>query len=109
MHVLGLVVHRDHRLTVEEMPLPVYGPYQALVRMVACGVCNGTDGKILHGQFKNYDSYPAVLGHEGVGETFRVTGRIGDYGSGVGMHGFRIFCEKDVSLITATDMQIIDF
>lgn len=69
----GLVVHQDHSLSVvDDLPMPSYGPCQALVRMLSCGVCNGTDGKIIHGEFKNFDTYPAVLGHEGVGEVVEI-------------------------------------
>ena len=52
---------------VNDMPMPHYGEYDALVKIESCGVCNGTDTKIIHRQFKGIDTYPVVLGHEGVG------------------------------------------
>ncbi len=52
---------------VDDMPMPRYGDYDALVKIESCGVCSGTDTKIIHGKFKGVDSYPVVLGHEGVG------------------------------------------
>lgn len=64
----SLVVERDGRLHIQELPVPAFGRFQALVKMLSCGVCNGTDMKIIHGKFKNFDSYPAALGHEGVGQ-----------------------------------------
>lgn len=63
----GLVVHAGGRLSIESLPIPQINDYQALVKTEACGVCNGTDLKLIHGTFKNFSDYPAVLGHEGVG------------------------------------------
>ena len=73
----GLVVSRDHRLYVtDDLPMPAYGSRQALVKMVSCGICSGTDTKIIHGELKNFNSYPAVLGHEGLGEVVAVGDKV---------------------------------
>lgn len=61
------VVYEDQTCKIEEMPMPTYGDYDALVKIESCGVCNGTDMKIIHGKFKGIENYPVVLGHEGVG------------------------------------------
>ena len=45
--------------------MPEYGRCQALVKVWSCGVCNVTDTKLIHRIFKNFDTYPAILGHEG--------------------------------------------
>lgn len=82
-----LTVDAQGVLAFAEVPKPEPGPYQALVKTVACGICNGTDTKLIHGQFKGYDysrDYPTMLGHEAVGRVEavgeRVCGyRIGDY------------------------------
>lgn len=71
-----LVVDRKGKLSIEEIPVPSYGECQALVKMRSCGVCNGTDLKLIHGTFKNFNSYPAILGHEGVGEVVEVGARV---------------------------------
>ena len=63
----GLVVDNKGQLSIQEMPMPKIDDYKALVKMESCGVCNGTDMKLIHRNFKNFDTYPAVLGHEGVG------------------------------------------
>lgn len=63
----SLVVERGGKLQLRELPAPSFGRFQALVKMLSCGVCNGTDMKLIHGNFKGFDSYPAALGHEGVG------------------------------------------
>ena len=68
----SLVVDENGALEFRELQMPQYGECQALVRMLSCGVCNGTDTKIIHRNFKNFDTYPASLGHEGVGEVVEV-------------------------------------
>ena len=68
----SLAVSKEGTLSFVDLPIPSYGPCQALVRMKSCGVCNGTDTKIIHGTFKNFDTYPAILGHEGVGEVVEI-------------------------------------
>ena len=64
----ALTVDAAGRLALRDFPIPEYGRCQALVKMRSCGVCNGTDTKLIHRAFKNFDTYPAILGHEGVGE-----------------------------------------
>ncbi|WP_372660870.1 zinc-binding dehydrogenase [Cohnella sp.] len=63
----SLIVDENGTLSVREITKPVYGEYQALVKMVSCGICRGTDSKLIHGEFKGFNTYPAALGHEGVG------------------------------------------
>lgn len=70
--MLGLVTDGAGMLSIREMPMPTAGPCQALVRMISCGICNGTDTKLIDGHFKGYSNYPAVLGHEGYGEIVAV-------------------------------------
>lgn len=64
----GLIVERPGELRIAtDIPEPKIGPYDALVETVACGICNGTDLKIIEGHLKGFETYPAVLGHESVG------------------------------------------
>ncbi len=63
-----LVVDKEAKLTIQEIPIPQPNDYQVLVKMISCGICNGTDMKLIHRKFKGYDKYPAILGHEGVGK-----------------------------------------
>ena len=63
----SLAVFEDQSLKIVDVPVPEYGDYECLVKMESCGVCNGTDMKIIHGKLKGFDTYPALLGHEGVG------------------------------------------
>lgn len=56
---------------VTDIKKPEIGDYQALVRIHACGFCNGTDMQIINNTVGGEDqvsAYPTVLGHEGCGE-----------------------------------------
>lgn len=68
----ALVVSKEGNLSIEEIQKPVCGSCQALVKMESCGVCSGTDTKLIHGSFKNFHEYPAILGHEGVGRVVEI-------------------------------------
>lgn len=81
----GLVITRDYRLTLKtDIPEPQIGEYQALTKTIACGLCNGTDLKLIKGAVRGISGYPAVLGHEAVGQVIRVGDKVrnfkvGDY------------------------------
>jgi threonine dehydrogenase-like Zn-dependent dehydrogenase len=78
----GIVVYEDGMIKVEELPQPKIHEYQALVRNLSCGICNGTDFKLIHGSFKGFDTYPAVLGHESVGEVVEVGSKVTSFKPG---------------------------
>lgn len=59
------VITAPHRFEVREMPVPVAGPGQVLVRMMAAGVC-GSDHHLYHGANPNA-TYPRIPGHENAG------------------------------------------
>lgn len=63
----SLAVSNNGELSIVDIPKPEYTDYQAIVKLESCGVCNGTDIKLIHRTFKGFDTYPALLGHEGVG------------------------------------------
>lgn len=73
-------VTEEFKTEIREIPKPRYSSKQALVKMIACGMC-GTDVKLLHGQFKGYpqSKYPLMLGHEGVGEVVEVGSEVTSY------------------------------
>lgn len=56
------------QLACREVPVPIPGPDDLLVRVEACGIC-GTDRHLLHGEFPS--APPVTLGHEfcGIVET----------------------------------------
>lgn len=53
-------------LSIEEVPVPVPGPGEVLVRIVATGVCH-TDLHAAHGNWPVKPSPPFIPGHEGAG------------------------------------------
>jgi len=67
---------------VNDIPEPKIGPFDALVETIACGICNGTDLKIIEGHFKGFDTYPCVLGHEPVGTVLEVGEKVISYKKG---------------------------
>ncbi|HUF27434.1 MAG TPA: alcohol dehydrogenase AdhP [Gemmatimonadaceae bacterium] len=69
-------------LSIEEVPIPVPGPHQVLIRVVASGVCH-TDLHAADGDWPVKPTLPFIPGHEGAGYVVQlgpsVTGlRIGD-------------------------------
>lgn len=69
-------------LRVEAVPEPTMGDYEALVEILACGVCTGTDQHILRGEFPWLAPYPFILGHESIGRVLRVGPRVRSYREG---------------------------
>jgi len=63
------VLREFGRLTVEDVPVPVPGHGEVLVRVGACGIC-GTDLKIVKGAYQGTwpPALPFIIGHEWSGE-----------------------------------------
>lgn len=76
-----LVVDKEGKLEVREIPKPSYTSKQALVKTISCGICNGTDAKLIHRTFKGVelDQYPLMLGHEAVGEVVEIGSEVTSY------------------------------
>ena len=65
------------RLEFVELPMPRVRDYECLVRIAACGLCNGTDLKHIDGTLGNIrERYPVILGHEAVGEVVEVGSKV---------------------------------
>lgn len=58
-------------LEVKDVDIPTPGPYQALVKNIASGVCH-TDLHAAHGDWPVKPTPPFIPGHEGVGEVVAV-------------------------------------
>jgi threonine dehydrogenase-like Zn-dependent dehydrogenase len=77
----ALVVEPGARpIALREIFMPKPGQYEALVRMRGCGICSTTDWEIIKGRQPFHHDYPAVLGHEAVGEVIE---------TGPGVESFR--------------------
>ena len=78
----GLVVTADHRLTLATVSDPRPGPFEALVRIRACGICSTTDRELIRGTQPYNKVYPCLLGHEGVGQVVEVGARVTSFKPG---------------------------
>ena len=63
----ALAVTKEHTLEVVEVPYPTLQDDCVITRTLSCGVCNGTDMKIIHGKFKGMNQYPFLGGLEARG------------------------------------------
>ena len=77
----GVVEAPDH-LSAKEVPDPVIGDHDALVKIAACSFCNGTDTKLIEGRFPGVNLYPFILGHESVGKVVEIGDRVKNYTTG---------------------------
>ena len=68
----ALVVTKDHKLDLRDTPAPVPGPFEALAKILACGICSTTDREIIKGTQPFASEYPCILGHESIGEVIEV-------------------------------------
>ncbi len=67
-HMHAAVVEQfGSKLIIQDLPIPVPGPGQALVKLITSGVCH-TDLHAAHGDWPVKPTPPFVPGHEGVGE-----------------------------------------
>jgi propanol-preferring alcohol dehydrogenase len=66
MHA-AVVEEFGSKLIIQDLPIPVPGPGQALVRLITSGVCH-TDLHAAHGDWPVKPTPPFIPGHEGVGE-----------------------------------------
>jgi len=79
----GIIVEKNGTVRLaNDIPEPKVGPYDALVKTISCGICNGTDLKIIDGHFKGFDTYPCVLGHEPCGVVVEVGDKVKNYKKG---------------------------
>lgn len=78
----GLVVTAGHALELREIADPRIGPYEALVRIRACGICGTTDRELIKGTQPYHAAYPCLLGHEAVGQVLETGTRVRSFRAG---------------------------
>ena len=58
----GIIVEKDGTIRLaDDIPMPEPGPYEALVKIESCMICNGTDMEIIRGELSGIPELPAVL------------------------------------------------
>ncbi len=72
----ALVVPQAGKLQLANIPPPEISPYDALVRIEACGICNSTDQKLIEGTMYWAPPFPITLGHEAVGTVIEVGAKV---------------------------------
>lgn len=65
-----VVVPEPGRMEFVSVPEPVPGDYEALVEVLTCSICSGTDTHIVKDQFP-WRAYPCILGHESIGRVVK--------------------------------------
>ncbi len=78
----ALVVTRPDEMELREIAAPKIGPYEALVRILGCGICSTTDWELIHGRQPFHNDYPAVLGHEALGEVVETGAKVTSFKTG---------------------------
>jgi len=68
----AVVIESVGRIAVADLSEPAPGPYAAIVRIHACGICNTTDVRLIDGTYGGGIRHPAVLGHESVGTVVEI-------------------------------------
>lgn len=63
----AVVVKSPGKIEISEISDPVMGEYDVLCETLAVAICSGTDNHIVGGHPYFVESYPLVLGHEGIG------------------------------------------
>ena len=61
----AIVFHAPKEVSIEEVPIPEYGPDEALIKVIQVGICGG-DVHFYDGS-QPYANYPQIYGHEMVG------------------------------------------
>jgi len=80
--MLALVYHGPRDLRIEEVPTPVLGADEILLKIISASIC-GTDMRIYHGDHRKYP--PGTIripGHETVGEIAAVGERVQGFSIG---------------------------
>ena len=65
--MLGVLLRGPHQMSLQELPRPVPGVDQVLVR-VRYSACCATDFDLIDGTMPDQAKYPIILGHEWSGE-----------------------------------------
>jgi 2-desacetyl-2-hydroxyethyl bacteriochlorophyllide A dehydrogenase len=73
--VKAAVLEAVRKVAIRDVPEPIIGPRDVLVRAKACGIC-GTDVHIWEGDF--FPTFPLIPGHELAGEVVKIGAQVED-------------------------------
>ena len=77
------IVPEPGRIELVDAPVPTPNEYEALVEILTCSICSGTDTHIVHDQFP-MRAYPCVLGHESIGRVIECGSAVRNLKPGAG-------------------------
>src|SRR5690625_3545979 len=67
------ILHKPFEMTVDTLPVPEVGPHDALVKVMAVGICGSDVHYYEHGKIGKYVvEDPIILGHECAGEVVAI-------------------------------------
>ena len=79
----AVLITEPHVVEVRDVPMPTRNEYECLVQVKACGICSSTDLKLIHRDHptspENPFRYPAILGHEAVGEIVELGSKVRNF------------------------------
>ncbi len=96
--VNAILIERANKLAFRDVPETPMGDYHARTRLVAGSICNSTDRKLLEGTFSGCTNFPAVLGHEAVGEVTEVGAKVRNYRVGDLVIRPRVYLPKELDI-----------
>ena len=78
----ALIVTANHTLELQDIQPPQPGQFEAMVKIIACGICSTTDSELVRGTMPFHNQYPCVLGHEAIGEVIAVGPKVTSFKMG---------------------------
>ena len=78
----ALITDGEGGLELQDIATPTIGEYDCLVKIKSCLFCNTTDRHIVESSFDFGLTYPAVLGHESIGEVVETGSKVTNFSTG---------------------------
>ncbi len=78
----ALITDGKGGIELQDISIPKIGEYDCLVKIKSCLFCNTTDRHIVENSFNFALTYPAVLGHESIGEVVETGSKVSNFAIG---------------------------
>jgi threonine dehydrogenase-like Zn-dependent dehydrogenase len=78
----ALITDGKGGVELQDISIPAIGEYDCLVKIKSCLFCNTTDRHIVENSFDFGLKYPAVLGHESIGEVVKTGAKVNNFAVG---------------------------